>query len=114
VVKGRRFAARKVICSLLLCAGCSPVAFVVRERSAERAVAAADAEGARASATYELMLARLYLDKAREESAEAHYAWALDLLAKSEQSANRARTLSVASARARVPGATVPAAEAAP
>jgi hypothetical protein len=109
VVEGRRFAARNVICSLLLCAGCSPVAFVARQRTAERAVAAAAAEGAQESATYELVLARLYLDKAREESAEAHYAWALDLLAKSEQNANRARTLSLASARARVPGSLTPA-----
>ena len=85
------------------------MAFVVRQRSAERAVAAAAAEGAQGSATYELVLARLYLDKAREESAEAHYAWALDLLAKSEQSARRARTLALASARARVPGSMSPA-----
>ncbi|MDB4987149.1 MAG: hypothetical protein JWN04_2327 [Myxococcaceae bacterium] len=84
-------------------ASCSPAAFAVRERAAERALAAAGAEGAQGSATYEFVLAQLYLDKAREESAEAHYAWGLELLAKSEQSATRARTLSQERARSRVP-----------
>ncbi|MDB4977469.1 MAG: hypothetical protein JWN48_5810 [Myxococcaceae bacterium] len=102
---------RTVALSLVaLSAACSPAAFAVRERAAERAYAAADAEGAQVQATYELVLARLYLDKAREESAEAHYAWALELLSRSERSAKRAFTLSQERARAVVRAAVPPAA----
>ena len=108
MVAGRGFAAREVAGrhsaqasrnamrglagALLICSGCSPVAFAVRQRTAERAVASAEAAGAQVHATYEIVLARRYLDKAREESAEAHYAWALELLAKSERNALRAAT----------------------
>lgn len=123
MVAGRGFAAREVARkhsshvqrdalrglagALLLCSGCAPVAFAVKQRAAERAVAAAEAADAQAHAIYEIVLARRYLDKAREESAEAHYAWALELLAKSEHNAVRARTLSAdLQARERLPGST--------
>lgn len=91
---------------LVSVSGCSPLAFAVRERAAQRALAAADAEGAEHLAVYERVLARRYLDKAREESAEAHYAWALRLLAQSEQSAQRARKLAQQGAHARASSGT--------
>jgi heme-degrading monooxygenase HmoA len=91
---------------LLGATGCSPLAFAVKERAAARALAAADAEGAQEHAVYERLLSQRYLDKAREESAEAHYAWALSLLAQSEQSAVRARKLAEAGAHARAASGT--------
>jgi len=47
-------------------------------------------------APYELWLARLYLGKAREESAQAHYAVARELLARARHNAVLARQLSLA------------------
>ncbi len=76
--------------------GCSPTAFWLRERDAERSLSGAERVQAERYAPYELVLARLYLDKAREESAEAHYAEALRLLEGCAQTSERARSLAQA------------------
>jgi hypothetical protein len=87
--------------ALVLCTACSPISVAARTRAAERAHQRARSAQAELHAPYEYVLASLYLEKAREESAEANYAGALDLLNRSEQSARRARVL----AEARTPGA---------
>ncbi len=69
------------------------MAFALHERSAERTLAQAERAQAERRATYEIVLARAYLEKAREESAEAHYAEAFRLLDGSSQTAERARVL---------------------
>jgi hypothetical protein len=81
---------------LFICAACSPASYAVEARSAERALAAAEVTPAAIEkAPYELWLARLYLAKAREESSEAHYAVARELLASARQNAVLARQLSL-------------------
>lgn len=80
----------------LLLAGCSPITYARRAALTERAVHAAEQAEAARLAPYELTLAKVYLDKAREESAEAHYALSLALLQRAEQSAKRARVLAEA------------------
>lgn len=59
-------------------------------RDAETSVREAEQARAGTRATYELTLAKLYLDKAREEAAEAQYAVARRYLERSEQNARRA------------------------
>jgi len=82
---------------LLICAACSPASYAVEARSAERALAAAEVTPAASEkAPYELWLARLYLTKAREESSQAHYAAARELLASARDNAVLARQLSLA------------------
>jgi hypothetical protein len=81
---------------LLICAACSPASYAGEARSTERALAAAEATPATSEkAPYELWLARLYLTKAREESAQAHYAVARELLASARHNAVLARQLSL-------------------
>jgi hypothetical protein len=47
--------------------------------------------GPAAARTYELTLARAYLDKAREEASEAHYGSAIELAGASQSASQRAR-----------------------
>jgi hypothetical protein len=70
--------------------GCSPWSAAVGARDAERALRAAEQAQAGQYAVYELTLSKLYLAKAREEAAEAHYALALRLLRQSEQNSHKA------------------------
>jgi len=100
--RGSHAARASALCGAALLMGCSPIAYAQRARSAERAVAAAEQAEAAKLAPYELTLAKVYLEKAREESGEAHYALSLTLLGRAEQDANRARLL----AGARATGAT--------
>lgn len=86
----------------LVCQGCTSTTFLVRSRAAERALAEAEVAQSARHASYELILARLYLEKAREEAGEAHYASALDLADRAAQSARRAEALE----RVRAPGAS--------
>lgn len=79
-------------CVLALAGGCGSASYALRARSAEHALQDVE-QAALSKAPYELTLARLYLDKAREEASEAHYALALDLATRAEQNANRARVL---------------------
>ncbi|MET0339596.1 MAG: hypothetical protein ABW252_01270 [Polyangiales bacterium] len=76
-----------------LASACSPVSFARHARSAERAVGLAEAARADEHARYEVTMARLLLDKAREQSGSAHYASALDLVQRAERSATRAQLL---------------------
>jgi hypothetical protein len=81
---------------LIICAACSPASYAVEARSAERALAAAEVTPAASDkAPYELWLARLYLAKAREESSQAHYAVARELLVSARHNAVLARQLSL-------------------
>lgn len=72
---------------------CSPISYARQARSVERAVALAEAAHANEHARYEVTLARLLLEKAREQSGSAHYASALELLQRAEQTALRAQLL---------------------
>lgn len=81
------------LCLGLACPGCSPTSVALQMRKAEQALAAADDTLAKNHARYELILARLYLEKAREEAGQAHYAWVEQLLASSEHHAVLARAL---------------------
>jgi len=106
VIEGRVFAALSngslasragraaVLCSslALACAACSPWSAAVGARDAQLALQEAERARAGELALYELTLARLYLEKAREEASEAHYALALRLLQRSEESAHAALT----------------------
>jgi hypothetical protein len=47
--------------------------------------------GPAATRTYELTLARAYLDKAREEASEAHYGSAIELAGASQRASQRVR-----------------------
>jgi hypothetical protein len=47
--------------------------------------------GLASTRTYELTLARAYLDKAREEASEAHYGSAIELARASQRASQRAR-----------------------
>jgi hypothetical protein len=87
---------RWALLSPLLVVGCSPITYARRAAVTERAVRAAEHAEAVRLAPYELTLAKVYLDKAREESGQAHYALSLDLLRRAEQSAKRARVLAEA------------------
>lgn len=81
---------------LLICAACSPASYAIRQRAAERSLAAAETtQAVSEKAPYELWLSRLYLAKAREEAGQAHYALARELLATSQQNAVLARQLSL-------------------
>jgi hypothetical protein len=92
---------------LLICAACSPASYAVRQRSAERALAAAEVtDGVSDKAPYELWRARLYLTKAREEAGQAHYALARELLATAQQNAVLARRLCFVRSRAEEPPAS--------
>lgn len=87
-------ARRAVAFSLvLLAAGCSSARFAVRERAAIQQHRLAERAEAAALAPYEYVTSSLYLTKAREEAAQAHYTLALSLLARAEQSATQARLL---------------------
>jgi hypothetical protein len=79
-------------------AACSPATYARRARAVEQALGAATETSAETSAPYELVSARLYLEKAREEAGQAHYAMARQLLAVAEQNAVLARTLSLSRA----------------
>ena len=79
-----------VFAAAITCAGCSPWAAARGARDAERAVHAAEQARADEHAPYELTLAKLYLSKAREEAAEAHYAAALKWIAQSNHHARGA------------------------
>ena len=76
--------------AVIACSGCSPWAAARGARDAERAVQAAEQARADEHAPYELTLAKLYLSKAREEAAEAHYAAALKWIAQSNHHARGA------------------------
>ena len=99
-VKSQRIRRVRCLAALLLvgCIGCMPVSVTRRSRAVERALEQAERVNAAQHARYELTLAKLYLEKAREASSEAHYASALDLLRYAESSALRADAL----ARARM------------
>lgn len=103
-VKCQRIRRVRPLAGLLLvsCIGCVPVAVTRQSRAAERALTRAEAVHAEEHARYELTLARLYLDKAREVSSAARYASALELLRHAESSAQRAAALARARARKRV------------
>ena len=79
-----------VLAAAFALAGCSPWAAARGARDAERAVHAAEQARADEHAPYELTLAKLYLSKAREEAAEAHYAAALKWIAQSSHHARGA------------------------
>lgn len=84
---------RSLLLASVLVGGCSPIAYARGVREAEAAVLDAERTDAARLAPYELTLARVYLEKAREASAEAHYAFSLDLLARATASAARAGAL---------------------
>ena len=88
-----KLGARVLPAFVLACGACSPVSFAVHARAAESAVEAAESAQSDKYASYELVHARVLLDKAHEEASEAHYALALDLAERAEQSARRARAL---------------------
>jgi hypothetical protein len=104
VIEGRDFAALSngsrasragrgaLLCSTLAlaCAACSPWSAAVGARDAQLALQEAERARAGEHAVYEYALAKLYLEKAREEAAEAHYAVALQLLQRSRDNAHAA------------------------
>lgn len=96
--RGGALACSILALTCLAATACSPWSAAVEARVAQHALRVAEQTGARELAAYEYTLARLYLDKAREEAGEAHYAFALKLLQRSQRSAHKART--VAEARA--------------
>lgn len=93
--------ASSVVLGSASASGCSAGQFVLRERAASRALAAAEQTDARRLARYELVQARLYLAKAHEAAGEAHYQLALDWAGRSTESSVRARTLAIARTGAR-------------
>lgn len=76
--------------ALLTCTACAPSAYAVHVTRAERAVEHARKSDARESAMYELTLAEAYLQKSREESAEAAYQDAIRLAKLAKEHAQRA------------------------
>jgi hypothetical protein len=60
-------------------------------RRAERLLRSASSSSAASAQTYELTLARAYLEKAREEASEAHYGPAIELANASQRASQRAR-----------------------
>ena len=94
--RARARAAQGIALASAMLTGCSPIAYARGVRDAEATVVVAERAEAERLAPYELTLARLYLEKAREASGEGHYALSLDLLARARQHAARARVLAAA------------------
>lgn len=80
----------RVLLSCLVCGavGCSAITATIECREAERALKHAPSLANDPANLYQLTLARAYLDKAREEAAEAHYGEAR-LLAQAAKGATR-------------------------
>lgn len=93
VVQSRGSTSLPLLGLLAASVACSPASYALQARSAEQALRAAEQTAAELTAPYELVSARLYLEKAREEAGQAHYAVARRLLASAEQNAVLARTL---------------------
>ena len=77
----------------LVLAGCGPTLYTVRIVPAARAVEQARQAGAEEHAPYELAYAEAYLDKAREEAAEASYEDAMRFAETAEEFGEKARAL---------------------
>lgn len=85
--------ARAALCCCLLAASsaCSAIWATLECRRAERELARTPSVASDAANVYQLTLARAYLDKAREEAAEAHYGTARDLARAAKQATESAR-----------------------
>lgn len=88
-----------MLCSVLLSwalGGCASAASAVATSRATRAVESAKGSGAGTEFPYQVALAEAYLDKAREESAEAQYLDAIHLAkrgrARAEEAVEAMRT----------------------
>jgi hypothetical protein len=92
-----------VLGALLLLGGCTAVPALVQCRRAEGALRALEREPARSPAvSYDLTLARVYLDKARELSSQARYGLAIELAKSSQAAAERARSAQAQAVRGRI------------
>ena len=78
----------------LIVTGCGPVRTLGALRSAEEALAEAEAAGARTAAPYHYFFAEAHLVKAREESLRSAYQDAMSHARVAEEHAERARVAS--------------------
>lgn len=91
----RRTWMMSVLClTALVASGCGPVLYTINVAPASSSVEQARLAEAPTRAPYEYYLAQAYLDKAREEAAEANYQDAMHFAELAEDNATRAIDLS--------------------
>ena len=90
---GVPFLLRLAACAAGLSTACGPILYTAQSLPATSALEEARDAGAERTAPYEFFLANAYLEKAREEAAQAHYEEADRFAGIAAEAAVKARTM---------------------